>query len=179
MCLCYTSISFNPSCYVKATLFQIIFREVTRIRLFQLLWCTKYKKYTVDVGLFGQWASYGHSQYILSSTNPNRHFFPLSERKKYNRYFTWQPLSLGCFMLHLYFQINFIGPYLSLRGPFFPPASGVEGIKSVPSVCPCVCLCVCLSFSSLTAEPFDIRTSYDAVLPSRKMTVRRTFCLEQ
>ncbi len=36
----------------------------------------------------------------------------------------------------------------------FPPASAVEGIKSVPSVR----LCVCLSFSSLTPEPFDVRT---------------------
>ena len=28
---------------------------------------------------------------------------------------------------------------------FFPPASAVEGIKSVPSVCVCVCVCVRLS----------------------------------
>ncbi len=38
----------------------------------------------------------------------------------------------------------------------FPPASAVEGIKSVPSVC--VCVSVCLSVSALTAEPFDIQT---------------------
>ncbi len=43
-------------------------------------------------------------------------------------------------------------------GDFFPPASAVEGIKSVPSVCPCVRVSVCLSFSALTAEPFDIQT---------------------
>ncbi len=36
----------------------------------------------------------------------------------------------------------------------FPPASAVEGIKSVPSVCPSVCLLV----SALLAEPLDIVT---------------------
>ena len=35
----------------------------------------------------------------------------------------------------------------------FPPASAVEGIKSVPSVC----VCVCVSVSALMAEPFDIQ----------------------
>ncbi len=35
----------------------------------------------------------------------------------------------------------------------FPPASVVEGIKSVPSVC----VCVCASVSSLPARPFDIQ----------------------
>ncbi len=34
----------------------------------------------------------------------------------------------------------------------FPPASAVEGIKSVPSVCESVCLLV----TALTAEPFDL-----------------------
>ncbi len=37
-----------------------------------------------------------------------------------------------------------------------PPASAVEVIESVPSVCVCVCLSVCLSFSTLTTEPFDV-----------------------
>ncbi len=36
----------------------------------------------------------------------------------------------------------------------FPPASAVEGIKSVP----CVCVCVCSSVSALPAEPLKIRT---------------------
>ncbi len=35
---------------------------------------------------------------------------------------------------------------------FFPPASAVEGIKSVPSVCESVCLLV----SALTAQSFDL-----------------------
>ena len=39
---------------------------------------------------------------------------------------------------------------------FLPPASAVEVIKTVPSVCVCVCLSVCLFVSALTAEPFDI-----------------------
>ncbi len=40
----------------------------------------------------------------------------------------------------------------------FPPASAVEGIKSVLSVCVCVRASVCSSVSALTDEPFDIRT---------------------
>ena len=39
---------------------------------------------------------------------------------------------------------------------FFPPASAVEGIKSVRSVCLCVCVCVCPLVNALTAEPFDV-----------------------
>ncbi len=41
---------------------------------------------------------------------------------------------------------------------FFPPASAVEGIKSVPSVCLSVRLSVCPSVSALTPEPFHVRT---------------------
>ncbi len=41
---------------------------------------------------------------------------------------------------------------------FFPPASAVEGIRLVPSVCPCIHVSVCLSVSALTAEPFELRT---------------------
>ncbi len=36
----------------------------------------------------------------------------------------------------------------------FPPASAVEGIKSVP----CVCVSVCQLVGALMAEPFDVRT---------------------
>ncbi len=48
-------------------------------------------------------------------------------------------------------------PYLCtyFGAPFFPPASAVEGIKSVPSVC--VCVCVCLSVSALMIEPFELQ----------------------
>ena len=37
-----------------------------------------------------------------------------------------------------------------LQRNFFPPASAVEGIKTVPFVCPCVCVPV--SVSALLAE---------------------------
>ncbi len=40
--------------------------------------------------------------------------------------------------------------FFHLKGVLlFPPASAVEGIKSVPSVCVCVCVCVrvCVSVS--------------------------------
>ncbi len=39
---------------------------------------------------------------------------------------------------------------LQAEWAFFPPASAVKGIKSVPSVC--------VSVSALMAEPFDIQT---------------------
>ncbi len=41
-----------------------------------------------------------------------------------------------------------------------PPASAVEGIKSVPSVCVCVCVrpYVCLLVSALPTELVDVRT---------------------
>ena len=42
---------------------------------------------------------------------------------------------------------------LNLDFKFFPPASSVEGIKSVPSVCLPVCVYLC----TLLAEPFEIR----------------------
>ncbi len=37
-----------------------------------------------------------------------------------------------------------------------PPASAVEVIETVLSVCVCVCVCVCPCVSALAAEPFDI-----------------------
>ncbi len=40
----------------------------------------------------------------------------------------------------------------------FPPASAVEGIKSVRCVCASVRLCVCLLVSALTGESCDVRT---------------------
>ena len=43
---------------------------------------------------------------------------------------------------------------MEMFDPFFPPASAVEGIKSIP----CMRLCVYLSVSALLAELFDIQT---------------------
>ncbi len=51
-------------------------------------------------------------------------------------------------------RISVLPKLFILRQGSVPPASVVEGIKSVL----CIRLCVCLSVSALPAEPFDIRT---------------------
>ncbi len=67
----------------------------------------------------------------------------------------------------LYSQFNSFMPTCI----YFPPASAVEGIKSVRSVC----LCVCPLFSAITGEPFNVRTWNSAggmTLMTARMSVK-------
>ncbi len=60
----------------------------------------------------------------------------------------WKPTALGIYIYRMFFILQMNN---EKNISFFPPASAVEGIKSVPPVC------VRPSVSALLAEPFDIQ----------------------